>query len=722
MKTCVLKYIVPQEPQDEGVVSGIVCGDGTTFEIVTTQLLSLTPPKNLLSGFLPPLEKPVSVSLSMQKAEVRPNTIEFWEPVADALAYSALARKLLAGLDKSEGEPKQEFKMAVQEVKETFDVRQCQSVATKFAEIVAALEPAWQWVRPDLAAPLLDADTRKPTTCLPPESLLAGIAESALKLEDGLSKLLVLGVAHAIGQESVLLHAGWGEIPEEPWTVSDARRRRWFAVQSNWLKYLSGKLGETVDVRVVLDRVNGEGLKRLASSWLPVASLRAVCLQLKRNVEGRAREDFVARVGMALPWDERTVWASQPHSATDLAFCDAWPCPLDHLHWWQECLRCIALKLFEDALLRGTANPFDVLDLQVPFFRQSLAATLALAKPLGQHHGKNLLTKAAEFGEEVAASPNPFIPQVARLITQPRVVQPSDFFDVANDPAKVAEGVATPAGKDISYPDISLLLLNSKKELRVEFAGSPILMADAGRNLARDVKWALGQMERFRRFQRHEAEMFLWWRGILADAPTDLDFAFGTGWVWNPKTSLRAMTAADYPPAARCKDGWISWVVAMWARNEHLPPNLPLPELSELDGTRTGAEQDDETLDVIASRAGTPPEADPYHGQRRPSGTRAVRLLALHGWFAKREAQDRILQWLAGHQPESGNSFAFFFTSVCCSIAAARWIHEHKDKKTLGVFQRLQRTAEALPNDPHAANAAAWLEAYLSCEHPFPTR
>ncbi|GIK51423.1 MAG: hypothetical protein BroJett014_03960 [Planctomycetota bacterium] len=722
MKTCVLKYIVPKKSQDEGAVSGIECGDGTIFEIITPQLLCLTPPKNLLSGFLPPLEKPLSVSLAAQKTGTRPDTIEFWEPVADALAYSALARTLLSGREKARDEGKQEFKTEQQEVKETFDVRQCLSAIAKFAQITSALEPAWLWVLPDLAAQRAEGDARKPTTCLPPEDLLAGVAESGLKLEDHLSKLLVLGVAHAIGQESVLLHAGWGEIPEEPWTVSNARRKHWFVIQSNWLDYLSGKLGETVDVRVVLARLNGEGLKRLASSWLPVASLRAVCLQLKRNIEGRAREDFVTRIGMALPWDERTVWASQSQPATDVPFCDAWPCPLDNLHWWQECLRCIALKLFEDALLRGKSNPLDVLNLEVPFFRQSLAATLALAKPLRQHYGKNLLTKAAEFGEEIAASPNPFIPHLARLITQPRVIQPSDFFDVANDPAKVAEGVATPAGPGISYPDISLLLPNSKKELRVEFADSPIVMADAGRNLSRDVKWALGQMERFRRFQRHEAEMFLWWRGILADAPTDLDFAFGTGWVWKPKTSLRAMTAADYPPSARCKDGWISWVIAMWARNEHLPPNLALPTLDELNATRTGAEQDDETLDVIASRAGTPPEADPYHKQRRPSGTRAVRLLALHGWLAKRDAQDRILQWLAEHQPQSGSSSAFFFTSVCCSIAAARWIHEHKDRKTLGVFRRLQENAEALPNDPDAANAAAWLDAYLTHQHPFPTR
>jgi len=722
MKTCVLKFLVPQQSQEEGMVSAIECSDGTTFEIVTPQLLCLAPPKHLLSGFLPSLEKPLSVNLSVQKMELRPDTIEFWEPVADALAYSALVRTLVAGSDKADGEAKPEFKTEVLKVMGTLHVQHCLNAIAKFNEIVSALQPAWLWVLPDLFVPRAEGDATKPTVCLPPEDLLAVVAESGLKLEDPLSKLLVLGVAHAIGQESVLLHAGWGEIPKEPWTVSEARRKHWFVVQSNWLKYLSGKLGETVGVRVVLDRVSGEGLRRLASSWLPVASLRAVCLQLKRNVEGRAREDFVARIGMALPWDERTVWANKSQPATEVSFCDAWPCPLDHLQWWQECLRCIALKLFENALLRGKSAPLDVLDLQVPFFRQSLAATLALAKPLGQHHGKNLLTKAAEFGEEVAASPNPFIPHVARLITQPRIIQPSDFFDVANDPAKVAEGVATPAGKDISYPDISLLLQNSKKEMREEFADSPIVMADAGRNLAGDVKWALGQMERFRRFQRHEAEMFLWWRGMVADAPTNLNFAFGTGWAWAPKTSLRAMQAADYPPSARCRDGWISWVIAMWARNDRLPPNLPLPSLDDLNATRTGSEQDDEALDVLASRAGTPPEADPYHRQRRPSGTRALRLLALHGWFAKEHAQKTILQWLAAHQPQAGNSFGFFFVSVCCTVACARWVHEYKDAKMLGVLRRLQADAESLSDDADAANAAAWLETFLSYEPAFPTK
>jgi hypothetical protein len=721
MKKCALKYLVSPQNNSGSVAAAIVGSDGTVIEITTPALLLRTPAKNLVSGFLPPLEKPIGVNVAALKAASRPDTLGFWEPVANALAYSALARTLLPPIEDVKDNGGQEFKTEIVDVNETLHVRQCLRTVSLFAEVVAALEPAWSWVTPDLAA-LSPNDAKSPTKCVPPEDLLPRIAESALRLTDEHAKLLVLGVAHAIGQESVLLHAGWGEVPGEAWTVNEARRKHWFAVQDNWLKYLSAKTEQSVKVRVLLSRVNDDGLRRFASSWLPVASLRAVSLQLKRNIEGRAREDFVTRIGMALPWDERTVWASKSHPATDVPFCDAWPCPLDHLHWWQECLQSIALKLFEDALLHGTPHSYDVLNLEVPLFRQFLAATLALAKPLGQHHGKNLISKAAEQGEEVAAAPNPFIPHLARLISAPRVIQPTDFFDVATNPAKVAEGVAAPAGPDISYPDISLLLPNSKKELRVEFAGSPIVMHDAGRNLARDVKWALGQMETFRRFQRHEAEMFLWWRDLLAEAPTDLGFAFGTGWPWAPKTNLRAMTTADYPPSARCRDGWISWVIAMWARNEHLPPNLPLPTIDELNATRTGAEQDDEALDVLASRAGTLPEADPYHAQRRPSGTRALRLLALYGWFAKERAQKPILQWLAAHQPQAGKSFAFFFTSVCCTIACARWVHEHKDKKMLGVLRRLQAEGESLSDEADAANAAAWLDAFLSYKRAFPTK
>lgn len=710
MEQIVLRFIACPEEASRHLLSALELSDGSWISLSPSTGFVRESAGEHSSVEPAALLLPDPVDLERHRTNCRPDTIEFWQPVAEGLAFKALAPLVFMNRPGTSVGPDTGYSIPKTKV-----VSDCLAAISEFERVAGILQPAWAWVQPDLGASSSAVGGRR-TTTLPPVDLLPSLTRAAEQLEDSVSRLMVLGVAHAIGQEASFLHAGWGYSKEDR---SEVRQKHWYSVQQCWLKYLEERLECTVEVRAVL---TGQGdWERFASSWLPVASLRAVSVQLKRNLEGRAREDFVTRIGMALPWADQTRWATFSRAEQGTVFCDAWPHPLDHLLWWQSCLEAIALKLFQVALQKGMASPLRVIDLQLPFYRQSLAATLAVARPLGQNQGKGSLTAACALPLEAGAAPNYLIPHLARLIPRPRNAPPADFSQLADDPSNVAEGVATPAGPGFTYPNFALVLPNAKPDLEATVGGIKVSLSDAGRNLGRDVKWAVGTMREFQRFQRREAEMFLWWRDLLVEAPTSLEFAFGSGWVWNHWHTMETLTSEDYPPSARCKLGWLAWVIAMWARNDKLPANLPVPSTEELDAVGVEDELSNEAKDVMAQRGGTPDEMDPYHGQRRLSRGRPLRILALQGWFGKVTAQERILQWLANHQPQQGKSLGFFFSAVCCSIAAARRVHELRDPKLIGVLSHLQKVAETL-EDHDAANGAAWLHSYLSYAKPFPKK
>jgi hypothetical protein len=432
------------------------------------------------------------------------------------------------------------------------------------------------------------------------------------------------------------------------------------------------------------------------------------------------RDDFISRIGMESPWDNGPVWAVKDRLTRDIVFCDPWPCPLENVHWWQNCLFGIAAKLVEAALKGQAEKAWDVHEVEAPWFRQSLVTTISLAHSMEQFVGRKMLTEAASAGAEICAAPNTLIADEARLINKPYVSDPGEMWIVAENPSLLAdERVAAPVRNEVRDTKGNIV------EEKIVYHDSGNRLMTPVRNLAECVKLGIERMEEFRRIRSEESDLLIWWRELRQAVHHEfVDAIFGHGWAWDSAITKEQMLFEDYPPSGRSKEGWLPWVIAMKARNQHLPPNFPVPSEAELQNIGVDSEQDEEAFDIIVTRAGTIPGQDPFQQYRKPSRLRPVRQLALQGWHGKPEALDRTLQWLAAAKPEPGKMHWFTYVTISACVVLARWIHPARSTpkvraKLIDVLRFKQREV-AQSKEDHAVAARVWVDAYLKDRQPFP--
>ncbi|MCA8935552.1 MAG: hypothetical protein KDB68_05050 [Planctomycetes bacterium] len=690
---------------DAYVVMAVEKGDGSSVLLLDGRQLDLPAPRSLFSGSTPWLDLPACFPFAQENERRLERDVHAWLPLTTSLVYGQLVRRLgLAGGREQDENPASETLVELPEYAEVSNGLQALETLT---EIIDVLDPLMTWALQAAQERDVDGDEAM-TSPLPPLGLLPAVADVATKLGDRFARVLALSVVHVVGQEAVLLSEGCGESQDAAEHDVEQRRKRWFEVLKEWLQFLGDKNDELVPARIVLPRIIDNGRARYRGAWLPATTVRVISCQLKTNLASKKREDLISRIGMELPWMDGVLWGLKSKPANTVVMCDPYPRPLDHVHWWQTCLDGIGLKLIEAALKPEQFHQWDVLDVVVPWYRQSLAATIALAHSAEQFVGRKMLTLASKAGPETGAAPNALIADEARLISKPYVADPGEIWKVANDPTLLQdERVSTPVAEGIKYEDPSNRL------------------GVASRNLAEDVKLGLSKMEEFRRIRETETQLVMWWRAFRPAVHADfLDQVFGHGWAWKDEVTEQQMLQQDYPPTVRFKGGWLPWVIAMRARNKRLPPNFAVPSAVDLENIGVDQQFDEEALDVMITRAGTIPDQDPYRDARKPSAQRAVRQLVLQGWYGKKAAQERALQWLAEARPETGKMWWYAYVTICTSIALARWIHPEGDKpkvrtKLVDVFRyRLDEAAGY--DDTHAKSAQVWINSFLQPRQPFP--
>ncbi len=706
-----------KDDQGDGVASAIVKPNGTRIELLRPDWLGIQVPKHLCSGFAPDLERPFAVQSSEFQPSTTEQATESWMPIISSLVFGEIVRRFsLAGAQEY---PPAGLRVAIVEIPPQAAIERAIESVQALGRIVDVIAPAMTWaVPPEISVGPIDQ--RVLTSTMPPTDLLPSLVERALKLDDKFEKLLALAVVLALGQEAVFLAEGFGEIDGEAWTHDIDRQKRWFQVLKQWLDFLHGRINELVPLKVVLPRIHDDSRTKWRGSWLPVTTIRAVSFQIKLNLASKWRDDFISRIGMESPWDNGPVWAVKDRPTRDIVFCDPWPCPLENVHWWQNCLLGVATKLIDAALKGQSEQAWDVYETEVPWFRQSLAATISLAHSMEQFVGRKMLTEAASAGPEICAAPNTLIADEARLINKPYVVDLGEIWKVAENPSLLAdERVAAPVRNEVRDTKGNIV------EEKIVYHDSGNRLMTPVRNLAECVKLGIERMEEFRRVRSEETDLLMWWRGLRQAVHHEfVDAIFGHGWAWDSAIRKEQMLFEDYPPSGRSKEGWLPWVIAMKARNQHLPPNFPVPSEAELQNIGVDSEQDEEAFDIIVTRAGTIPGQDPFQQYRKPSRLRPVRQLALQGWHGKPEALDRTLQWLAAAKPEPGKMHWFTYVTISACVVLARWIHPAGSTpkvraKLIDVLRFKQREA-AESNEDHAVAARVWVDAYLKDRQPFP--
>jgi hypothetical protein len=688
--------------KEASVASAIAHGDGQRTELVRYGQLNWRAEECLFSGSSPWLDWPEPYASSEVRQLSLEKDVNAWRPIVESCVYGEMVRRL--GIHSRDADDADRIGDSAVEVHEFAEVKRGLAAIARLIGVVDVVEPAMIWAMHEHRAD----EAGRALSPLPPLGLLPSIADAALRLDDKLARLLALSIVHAIGQEAVLLAEGYGESRDAVDAQHQDRRQRWFEVLREWLEYLDARCSSTVPLKIVLPLINDDSRERWRGAWLPVSTIRAISFQIKTNLASKKRDDFISRIGMESPWDGGPVWGIKSKPAHDVVFCDPWPRPLDHVHWWQTCLNEIGMKLVEAALVPDVLRESVEKEFEVPWFRQSMAATIALAHSAGQFVGRSKLTKAASFGPEVGAAPNTLAPEEARLIGRPFVVDPGEMWKVGENPSLLEdERVSTPVGDGIIYVDPGQRL------------------HEVTRNLAEDVKHAVARMEEFRRMRVEEVQLLTWWKELKRAVHADfVEAVYGHGWPWDFAVTPTLMLNEDYPPTARCKGGWLPWVIAMKARNQHLPPGYPVPSETELANIGVDQEFDEEALDVMITRAGTIPEQDPYRAARRPSAARSVRQLVLQGWHGKAKAQTRALQWLAVANPEPGKFFWYAYVTICASIALARWVHPKgsvpKVRQKLVDVLRFRQNEAGKYNDAHARALEVWLDAFLASMQPCP--
>lgn len=549
----------------------------------------------------------------------------------------------------------------------------------KWRQFCDAMKPGWEWSLKSLASPGESSSPRvQATQILPPPDLPIVLARSAIDLPHPIQRSLGLAIALALGHEAIVLHAGWHTSKDDP--LPEDRKKAWGLVARNWIDFLDKAGGERVSVRV---RVVGESLRdRISSVWLPVGTLRGVTIRV--GMGGKRREDFVTRFGLRAPWAPGwpvAHWLDESPKV-GVVHADPWPSPLDHLLWWRWALDGAVTLLLADALEDPATPRSTFINLEIPWFEQALASTVAVSSSVGGTHGLAALHKAASHPPSQGSCPNAIHPEASQLIGEAyRPVRP---------------------GNVLPMPEESWL--------------------EPTRNLAADVDWGLKSLRRYVRLVRFEAEQIVWWHKILFPATCDLAFIHGDEWPSDADANVDAQVSRDAPPTSFIKKGWLRHVIALFARNGTWPGNMPVPGMAALEAVSADFQTEQDQLDIRVGMAGTPDEVEWFAGQATAGGWTALRWLSLAGWFLKPTARTRILQWLEMYPPRATRPPNWELVVASSAIAATRFVHSAKDTEMRGALERAAAAARGLRDDDRAVGLAMWLDRFLACTTSYPAR
>ena len=591
-----------------------------------------------------------------------------WEPIAYSLAMSYMA-EILESLYESPNNynPVDPTRHELQ-FRETPTTRRCVESINNFRTFTDLIEPLWKWQ--------MTAKTPSPG----PEVLLDA-TERILEGEDNLVNNLALSVTVAIAQELFVQH----------WLAEMGEDSPWFLAGKTWVDYLSQKASEEITIGFNLD---GSFQKRPSASSmaegnaqlykatsLPASTIRAIGVRVGTGT--RKKKDFVSRMGYWHPWRSKkeVVWMTRNLlNEPPTTFLSEG----NHARsvWWFPILHNAARSIIERSL--DLSKPyFKYREITLPWFRQALAATVAVSASLNVFNFRSTVDRLSKLKPAAGEHPNYLTTEASTCL----------------------EGRKEKDGKYHLHHDFEII-----KERRT--------------NIVRDLQTALKSHSEYKKIVMLEAALLSWWHDLFFPVFYDISSWWSNSERFNP--SVETAERVDLPPSENIASGWLKAPIALFARNKKRP-SIGVPGVQEVKKTYPDNWSDDHNRQIYVAARGLDAEEGINIKHTGPAlKTNPVVRLTVAGWYGYPRAGETVLALLDHHNPNDEMRM-WCWSSVVAAIVAAQFVHgsvPRQDQAT-AIREALERRiseARKFPEEDEAVNLSDWIERYLACEAPFPQR